>query len=364
MSIAADNERKRAGLRRRAGRALAWWLQELRGLYDEAARRLAPANANAIVIEAGERYWILRQRQRPLGQIDRANADARETQHTLRRLVPSRLPLVVEIPQERVLMKRIALPAVAQGELQGILQFEIARHFPFPAERVHFRHRVIGRVGEDATGRGTIEVELVAVPREIVAEICAEIAAAGLRPRGIAIAGAGGQAPLFLPLSVLGRKGAALTRTDRALILALCVLGLAALASPVLHDRARLAAIDREIAVLAPRAQAVLDARERQRREAERTQSPLRLAAARPPVVALLDALTKAVPDGSWLLSLNLAGHELVLDGLSPSAATMALALEQSRVFANVTFRSPITRDPVTGLEHFQLSAAIVEPKP
>jgi hypothetical protein len=38
--------------------------------------------------------------------------------------------------------------------------------------------------------------------------------------------------------------------------------------------------------------------------------------------------------------------------------------LEQSRVFANVTFRSPITRDPLTGLEHFQLSAAIAEPKP
>ena len=51
--------------------------------------------------------------------------------------------------------------------------------------------------------------------------------------RVVIVTGAGGQAPLFLPLSVLGRKGAALTRTDRALILALCVLGLAALASPV-----------------------------------------------------------------------------------------------------------------------------------
>jgi hypothetical protein len=53
-----------------------------------------------------------------------------------------------------------------------------------------------------------------------------------------------------------------------------------------------------------------------------------------------------------------------VIEGLSPSAATIALALEQSRSFAKVAFRSPITREATTGLEHFQLSAAIAEPKP
>jgi hypothetical protein len=63
-------------------------------------------------------------------------------------------------------------------------------------------------------------------------------------------------------------------------------------------------------------------------------------------------------------LSLGLSGRDVLLDGLSPSAATTALALERSHAFSDVTFRAPITRDPGTGLEHFQFSARIAEPKP
>jgi general secretion pathway protein L len=78
----------------------------------------------------------------------------------------------------------------------------------------------------------------------------------------------------------------------------------------------------------------------------------------------LLDTLTRDVPDGSWLLSLSINGREVVLDGLSPSAATIALALEHSPNFTNIVFRSPVTREPGNGLEHFQLGATLAETKP
>jgi hypothetical protein len=53
----------------------------------------------------------------------------------------------------------------------------------------------------------------------------------------------------------------------------------------------------------------------------------------------------------------------VTLDGLSPSAATIALALEKSRDVTGVVFRSPITRE-ASGLEHFQLGATLAETKP
>jgi len=134
--------------------------------------------------------------------------------------------------------------------------------------------------------------------------------------------------------------------------------------SAPLRQHLRLADVDRELAALKPQAQAVLETRERQRREADRTASVLRLRAARRPLVDTLAELSRAVPDGSWLISLGLSGRDLVLDGLSPSAATTALALEQSRAFSSVVFRSSITRDPGTGLEHFQLGASIAETAP
>jgi general secretion pathway protein L len=363
MTAAADNERKRAW--GAAGRAVQWWLGELHAIWDDVTRRFDMQRRTAVVIEAGERYWILRQRQRVLGQIDRAAPDAEDIGRTLTRFglrAGGDGTLVVEFPQERVLTRRIALPASAYGEIDRVLQFEIARLFPFPAERVYFRHRVIAR-GSVALERGTIEVEVVAVAREVVAEIVDALAEAGLRPSAICIGGGAGTAPLYLPVAAIGNTAPALAGPNRALLIALGVLALAALASPVIHDRLQLAVAESEIEGLKPLAQGALDSRERQRIEAAQAASPLRLRAARPPLVAVMDELTKAVPDGAWLMSVNISGRELVIDGLSPSAATTALALEQSHAFTNVVFRSPISRDPQTGLERFQLSAAIAEPK-
>jgi general secretion pathway protein L len=363
MTAAADSEIKRAwGV---AGRALQWWLGELRAMWDDVTRRFDVKRRTAIVIEAGERYWIVRQRQGVLGQIDRAAPDTEEMRRTLARLGlrAGGAPLVVEFPQERVLTRRIALPASAQGEIDRVLQFEIARLFPFPAERVHFRHRVIAQGGA-AHERGTIEVEVVAVAREVVAEIVDALAEAGLRPNAICIAGGVGAAPLYLPVAAIGNIRPAPVGPNRALLIALGVLAVAALASPIIQDRVQLGATQSRIEALKPTAQGALDLRERQRVEAAQAAGPLRLRAARPPLVTVLDELTKAVPDGAWLMSVSISGRELVIDGLSPSAAATALALEQSRAFTNVVFRSPISRDPQTGLERFQLSAAIAEPKP
>ncbi|HUZ74625.1 MAG TPA: PilN domain-containing protein [Stellaceae bacterium] len=359
MTVAADDEPKAAGVRPVVERALRWWLGELRGLYGDVVRRL-DGGRNAVVVEVGERYWMVRRRRTVLGQIDRATADAAQRRHMLQHLADARMrpgAVVIEIPPERLLAKRIRLPAPAQREIARVVHFEIARHFPFPAERVHFRHRVTGRDGS------SIEVEIIAVPREIVAEICDELGGAGLRVGDVVVAGADGTAPLRLPVAA-SAQAPVLTRGQSWLLALLVVLGAAALASPIVHDRMRLAAIMRESAALRPRVEVLLTARAQQRRAADRVAGPLRLKAARPPLVAVLDRLTRAIPDGSWLVSLGVTGHEVVMSGLSPSAATVALALEHSRDFANVVFRTPILRDPATGLEHFEIAAAIVEAKP
>jgi general secretion pathway protein L len=354
MSIAADKVKRPLGL---AGRALAWWLGELAALYREAARRLELSSRNATILEAGERYWLLRRRQRPVGQVDCAALDAAQIDAALARMVPHGAPLILEIPQERTLTKRLMLPALARGELDRILCFEIARHFPFPVERVHFGHRVLGSGG----AAGSIEVEIAAVPRELVAELCDALARAGLRPSAICLAGTADVPPLFLPIAAIKKNT---RRGDHWLAMLLAALALASIVSPIAHDRMRLAAVEREVAALKPRAQAVIDARARQRRDTAETAGLLRLEAARPPLVVLLDGLTKAVPDGAWLQSLRILGREAVMDGMAPSAASVALALEQSHIVANVVFRAPIARDPKTGLEHFQFAAAILEPKP
>jgi general secretion pathway protein L len=357
MTIAANRPLKAARSRAILGRALGWWLGELRACRDDLRRWLAMRGRRGITIEAGERYWLLRQGQRPIGQID---LQANDTARLLRLIAPVGRPraVIVEIPPERALAKIVSFPAGAKGQLDRILAFEIARHFPFPADRVYFHHRVIGQ-GED--GAGVIAVEIVAVPREIVDGICVALAENGLRPAGIAVAGNAGATPLFLPTAALAVARREMAPATRTLGIVLGLAGVAALASWPFAQQAELNALDRDLAALKPRAEAGLRAGEAERRAGERSAAIVALRAGRPPLVAALEALSRDVPDGSWLLSLSISGRDVVLDGLSPSAASVALALEKSHDVTGIVFRSPITRE-ASGLEHFQLGATLGAP--
>jgi|SRR5215472_7977792 len=355
MTIAANRPLKGARPRAWVRRALGWWLGELSACRDDLRRSLAASGRSGITVEAGERYWLLRQGARPVGQVD---AQSDEAVELLRRALAAgrRRSVIVEIPPERTLAKTIALPAGATGQLDRILGFEIARHFPFPADRVYFQHRVIN---SDTVG-GAVSVEVVAVPREIVDGVCAMLALADLRPAAIAIpAGDGGR--LFLPGTALGPTRRDSVPATRLLAGAALLAGIVAFASWPFAQQAELSALDREIAALKPRAEVALRTGDAERSAGERNAAILALRAGRPPLVAALDRLSRDLPDGAWLLSLSIAGRDVVLDGLAPSAAAIALALGKSGNVGGIVFRSPITRE-TSGLEHFQLGGVLAPP--
>jgi len=356
MTIAANRPLKGARSRAWGRRALGWWFTELRACRDDLRRALAMRGKHSITVEAGERYWLLRQGQRPIGQADARSGEAGE----LLRLVPPAVrqrAVIVEIPAERALAKTITLPSGAAGQLDSVLGFEIARHFPFPAERVYFRHRIAAK---DEVGGGVV-VEIVAVARDIVDSVCTALGDAGLRPAAVAVHGTDGK-PLFLPATAIGTARRDVTPATRMLGFATVLTGLAALASWPLAQQAELSAMDSEIAALKPRAEAGLKAGEAERGDSERSAAILALRDGRPALVAALDALSRDLPDGAWLLSLSISGRDIVLDGLAPSAAVVALALEKSQDVGGIVFRSPITRE-TSGLEHFQLGATLAGAK-
>src|SRR5436309_121318 len=98
------------------GRALCWWVLELRGIYDDIVNGLRNASAYAVTVEAGERDWIVRRRGRQIGQIDWYSCDARTRQNELHALVSAGRHVgrvLVEVPPDRVLSKVVSFPATA-----------------------------------------------------------------------------------------------------------------------------------------------------------------------------------------------------------------------------------------------------------
>jgi len=246
-------------------------------------------------------------------------------------------------------------------QLDRILPFEMSRHFPFTAERVFYGYRIVARpVQGGAPGTAPLTVEIAAVGREIVFAIADELAAAGLRASAFALIPGPGAEPLFLAAHPMLPTAARLAPRRDLLIGTAALAALAVISWPV-AQQVRLAGIERDIAALKPAAETALRARTERQREADQAGAVARLRGTRPALVAVLDRVSRDLPDGAWLLSLSIAGRDIVLDGLAPSAATIALALQRDPQFNGIVFRSPIARDAATGLEHFQLGATVGE---
>src|SRR5437764_3837327 len=167
MSIASDRTLKTPRPAAWPGRALRWWFGELRAVWDDVVRRLQAGGGATITIEAGERYWVLRRKQRPIGHIDVQSYAAEECRQMLADAVGASgaRAIFVEIPPERVLSKLVSYPVGARSELDRIVEFDFSRHFPFPAERVLYRYRIVPRSAVATRAEsGMLAVEIVAVP--------------------------------------------------------------------------------------------------------------------------------------------------------------------------------------------------------
>lgn len=132
------------------------------------------------------------------------------------------------------------------------------------------------------------------------------------------------------------RFGVAVLATLAALVFALSSLG---------RYRVRvMERLDREIGTLEPTAQGVLEAQRRLADLNRRLATLEDVRAARVDPLAVLLALTRALPQDAYLRALHGSGEHWEVDGYASDAARILPALEASPVLADVRFRGPTSR--------------------
>jgi general secretion pathway protein L len=72
-------------------------------------------------------------------------------------------------------------------------------------------------------------------------------------------------------------------------------------------------------------------------------------------LVELLSFLTQLTPDDTWLNYLSLRQGQLIIRGESRSAIKYLAELSKTEGLSDVKFASPVTRDPGTDLERFNV---------
>ena len=334
-----------------------WWAERLLELIPPRLVDRDALGVDALVVEllggdgAGVQLSVRRQRRARLlmrTALDQHGLAALRA--TPRRGLPQRVVLVV--PTAMLLERMVVLPAAAEADWGSVLGYEIVRLTPFAAEAVYWS----GRLERRDAARGKIGLRLSIVPKAPVAPVIEALAAAGIVPTAIEVMGADGVRVI--------RMAAAMVETRRrnalhALCGACAALAVLAVALPFLTQARAISAVDQQIRVLRP---VVVRAEALRRRILAGSSSVDVIARERLRVgdpLAVLAAVTGALPDDTYLTELSLRQLHLQLAGQSGAAAPLLAALSANPSLGAVAFAAPVTRDANTHKDLFTIKATI-----
>jgi general secretion pathway protein L len=337
MNILTENFKEAsAWLKKRLGgsRFLRWWLGELASMTP-AWMRSASVNAESFLLVPIEQATA---------QFARPDAaDQRDVALTL--------------PPMRVLRKTLTLPLATEENLRQVLEFQMEQHTPFPANKVYFGYWVTGRDFE----RSQLTVEFAVTPREGVDAAIKTLGGLARPVRGVFAVDmvAAGNLVNLLPTGLVKAPSALRHSANQWLAALVALLAITAMAMPLV--------IKREAVVqLLPwvekgkAAAEVVDAMHRGLvARVDKHNYLLEKRQATPTVIQAMEELTRVLPDDTWVQTLDIKGKELQIQGETASSVRLIGLFEQSSMFRDASFRSPLTKGQSGATERYQLAVQI-----
>ncbi len=319
-----------------------WWRQQLLDLVPEALRPGAAQAANALVADATVPGVLTLVRRRRGGaarvgaaRLDEAGAPALRAALAGR---PGGEPVLLRLPPEMLLERRVNLPLAAERDLERVLGYDMERLTPFSVDEVFWGCAVEAR---DRT-RARLAVRLSLVPRAAVQGLIDLLASCAARPSHIEAETEGGVRSIRLAHEAAPSGLARLTPRNAGIILA----GLAALVviSPFLRQSFELGAAARDLDGLGPRMHEVEALRRRIAGAAAGGDAVASETKRLGDVLEAMAAITEILPDDSYLTEFTMRERKMALSGLSNSAPRLISALSADPRIANVAFTAPVTR--------------------
>lgn len=350
------------------GRFWRWWTNELAVLLPSWLRQPGASDADALLIEMTPRSIVLqRWLQGSLteqGRIDRQpgnpDADGVAFRSLFSKLRKRDEAVALWLSPAQCLAKQVELPLAAAKNLRQVLGFEMDRHTPFKAEQVYFDFRVL-RVDNQ---NNRISLRLVAVPRAEMDGLLNLLASWGATATAAYAAGTAVPGGASMNLMPAGRNTPQPQTRSRSihpgLLLLALLVGAAALAIPVWQKREAVLALLPVVDRAKQRAMEIDALRREQEKLAAEYNFMLLKKQFAPPLVVLLNELSRLLPDDTWVQQFSLKGSELQIQGETGSSSRLIALFENSRLLRDANFRSPLTKGDLPGSERYHLTAQIV----
>ena len=346
-----------------------WWKKELNFLLPEKIKHLLNEQQGVIVISPKGNQLILTYHYNELIEhlvtLDREarTFNIQSLYDKDERLV--KVPVILRLSGQDAIQKILSLPIAAKENLNQVVTYELDRYTPFKAEQVYFAVKLLPAINEP----GQLSVMIVLTTKELLDGLYEDVKALGIAPLFVDYEG--------LPNNIentdynynllpekLRQKTARLPQLIHyGLISLCCLLLLSVIAMPIWFEyqtveRLRLKATSLEkdakkVKVMQSSIDAVID----------ETNLLIKEKNATPGVLLMLTTLSTLIKDDTWLSYAQYSDGHLQIQGESTTASTLIALLEESELFVNARFASPVTQDSISKLERFQITVDVAKEK-
>jgi len=254
----------------------------------------------------------------------------------------------VQLPEDTVLRRSLVLPRLSEGEVRQAIELDVRAASPFPEADVVWGYDVERgdrlRVEIALTSRQLIEQQLEAVKARL-GDVAPEVWTGGERP--FVIPGYGE------PARLASARRSRMALFGLLAVTAVLLTGLSV--TPTLQLRARsIEAVhknDELSRLVAPQVRM----RDELARVGEQIAVLSKASEQRQDVVALLDQITRQLPDDVVLNRLEMSGGAVRISGQADNAAQLLQALGANPAFREVRAPAGITRAPAGSKEGFTI---------
>ena len=274
---------------------------------------------------------------------------------------PADRRLVLLLPPDSVLQRRLHLPQAAASDPRRVVGYEIDRQTPFKPDQVWYDVRVL----QNDSPRGQIAVELIAAPRSEVDPLLEKLRSIGVMPDAVDV-GADSAAVSsrdgvnLLPPEARPRRPQPRRRINLALAAGCVILLVVAMLQWLDNRRAALDAMQVQTDALRAQAKQATALREELINAAGASGFLTARKRAAPSALAVLRDLTNRLPADTWLERYSQdAQGQIAMQGESAKAASLIDRLRESPLLTEPKLQGVIQPDPQTGKEHFDVAAQL-----
>jgi len=348
-----------------------WWVGELKSLVPAGVRDWFLTREGNVALELGNtQVTVSRYDEQSQGKIEREilslaeHDDEHMAQRIMRGFDVRMTRVILRLSANQVLRKVISVPAALEENLKEAVSYDIDRHTPFQLEQVYFDVAVVARQEE----KNTLSVLLAVVAKKNVTQLMAQIERWGLAVDSVQMAGtrmpkitgAENFSPEFVSEAHAPKKNRTKGHLNIAAVGVVLMLFAAVLVYPLVQQQAVLSQLRADISSSQKEAKIATETRNQLDRIVEEANFIVKKKREVLSALSVLNALTRLLPNDSYLSLLEMKNNLVRIQGQSVAASNLIGYVEQSPLFQGAKFNGQLTKDRRTGLQRFYLTTNLV----